>query len=86
MIFTYLLIPGRVAQSVTIDACLTADQGAVSLIPARFDPFVKIDHEINLFLRSFSTIPLIHSRRVAVRKRQKYVHEVLVTACSSFVR
>ena len=34
----------------------------------------------------FSTIPLIHSRRVAGSKRQKYVHEVLVTACSSFVR
>ena len=47
MIFTYLLIPGRLAQSVTTDACLIADQGTVSLIPARSDTFVKIDPEIN---------------------------------------
>ena len=47
MIFTYVLIPGRVAPSVTTDACLAADQGPVSLIPAWSDTFVKIDHEIN---------------------------------------
>ena len=47
MIFTYLLIPDRVAQSVTTDACLLQIKGAVSLIPARSDTFVKIDHEIN---------------------------------------
>ena len=47
MIFTYVLIPGRGAQSVTTNGCLTADQGAVSLIPARYDTLVKIDHEIN---------------------------------------
>ena len=69
MIFTYVLIPGRGAQSVTTNACLTADQGGSEFDPGRSDTFVKIDHEINLFLRSFSTIPLIHSRRVAVRKR-----------------
>ena len=85
MIFTYVLIPGHVAQSETTDACLTADQGGSEFDPGWSDTFVKIEHEINQFLRSFSTIPLIHSRRVAVRKRQKYVHEVLVTACSSFV-
>ena len=33
MIFTYLLVPGRLAQSVTTDACLTADQGV-----SEFDP------------------------------------------------
>ena len=33
MIFTYLLIPDRLAQSVTTDACLTADQGV-----SEFDP------------------------------------------------
>ena len=41
--------PGRVAQSVTClatDACLTADPGVASLIPARYHTFVKIDHEI----------------------------------------
>ena len=44
-----LTIPGRVAQSVTClatDACLTADQGVASSIPARFHTFIEIDHEI----------------------------------------
>ena len=42
-------IPGRVAQSVkylATDACLTADPGVASLIPARYHTFVEIDHEI----------------------------------------
>ena len=42
-------IPGRVAQSVTClatDACLTADPGVVSSIPARSHTFVEIDHEM----------------------------------------
>ena len=42
-------IPGRVAQSVTClatDACLTADLGVASSIPARSHTFVEIDHEI----------------------------------------
>ena len=41
--------PGRVAQSVTClatDACLTADSGVASSIPARSHTFVEIDHEI----------------------------------------
>ena len=41
--------PGRVAQSVTClatDACLTADPGVASSIPARPHTFVEIDHEI----------------------------------------
>ena len=41
--------PGRVAQSVTClatDACLTADPGVVSSIPARYYTFVEIIHEI----------------------------------------
>ena len=43
------LKPGRVAQSVTClatDACLTADPGVASSIPARYHTFVEIDHEI----------------------------------------
>ena len=47
--FTYRQIPGRVAQSVTClatDACLTADPGVASSIPARSHTFVEIDHEI----------------------------------------
>ena len=42
-------LPGRVAQSVTClatDACLTADPGVASLIPAWSHTFVEIDHEI----------------------------------------
>ena len=42
-------IPGRVAQTVTClatDACLTADPGVASSIPARPLTFVEIDHEI----------------------------------------
>ena len=36
---------GRVAQWAT-DACLTADPGVTSLIPARSHTLVEIDHEI----------------------------------------
>ena len=67
--------PGRIAQSVTClatDACLTADQGVGSSIPVRPHTFVKIDHEMILLL------PLIHSRRVVVSYKRKYVHELLV--------
>ena len=42
-------LPGSVAQSVTClatDACLTADPGVASSIPARYHTFVEIDHEI----------------------------------------
>ena len=42
-------LPGRIAQSVTClatDACLTADPGVASSIPARYHTFVEIDHEI----------------------------------------
>ena len=45
----FSLMPGRVAQSVTClatDACLTADPGVASSIPARSHTFVVIDHEI----------------------------------------
>ena len=44
-----ILWPVRVAQSVTClvtDACLTADPGVASSIPARSHTFVEIDHEI----------------------------------------
>ena len=42
-------LPDRVAQSVmclATDACLTADPGVASSIPARYHTFVEIDHEI----------------------------------------
>ena len=60
-------LPGRVAQSVTClatDACLTADPGVASSIPARYHTFVEIDHEI------ISTVILSYKR--------KYVHKLLV--------
>ena len=43
------LLPGRTAQSVTClatDACLTADPGVASSIPARYHTFVENDHKI----------------------------------------
>ena len=46
---SWIFKPGRVAQSVTClatDACLTADPGVASSIPARYHTFVEIDHEI----------------------------------------
>ena len=51
MLFMFYLEtrPGRVAQSVTClatDACLTADPGVASSIPARYHTIVEIDHEI----------------------------------------
>ena len=49
MDYSILIVPGRVAQSVTClvtDAKLTADPGVASSIPARSHTFVEIDHEI----------------------------------------
>ena len=74
-----LHVLGRVAQSVTClatDACLTADPGVASSIPARYHTFVEIDHEIiSTVIRS---LPLIYSRRVVVSYKRKYVHKLLV--------
>ena len=45
----FFVLPGRVGQWVTClatDACLTADPGVASSIPARSHTFVEIDHEI----------------------------------------
>ena len=47
--YARIQLPGRVAQSVTClatDACLTADPGVASSIPARYHTFAEIDHEI----------------------------------------
>ena len=68
-----------VAQSVTClatDACLTADPGVGSSIPARSHTFVEIDHEI--ISTVILLLPLIYSRRVVVSYKRKYVHELLV--------
>ena len=73
------LQPGRVAQSVTClatDACLTADPGVASSIPARSHTFVEIDQEI--ISTVILLLPLIYSRRIVVSYKRKYVQELLV--------
>ena len=80
-------LPGRVAQSVmclATDACLTADPGVASSIPARSHTSVDIDHE--LFSRSFSSLLLNYSRRVGVSNKRKYVHKVLVKCLFKLVQ
>ena len=59
----------------TADACLTADQGIASLIPAGSHTFVEIDHEI---ISKVILLPTAGSRRVVVSYKQKYVHKALV--------
>ena len=74
-------LPGRVAQSVTClatDACLAADPGVASSIPVRSGPILSCRLIMKLFLRSFSSLPLIYSRRVVVSYKREYVHELLV--------
>ena len=41
-------------------------------------PILSVKLIMELFLRSFSSLPLIHSRRVVVSYKRKYVHELLV--------
>ena len=68
---------GILVQSVTClvaDMCLTAYPGFTSLIPARSQTFVEIDHEI---ISVAILLPSTESRRV-ISYKQKYVHEVLV--------
>ena len=47
-----------------------------SSIPVRSHTFVEIDHEMISTINS--SLPLIHSRRVVVSYKRKYVHELLV--------
>ena len=75
----YSLQLGPIGQSVTClatDAYVIAEPLVVSSIPAWYHTFVEIDHEI------ISTVillpPLIHSKRVVVSYKQKYVHQLLV--------
>ena len=63
----------------TTDACLTADPGVASSIPARSHTFVEIDCEI------ISTIMLLPSadsfkKGCCQSNKRKYVHEVLVNS------
>ena len=52
------------------------DQGVASSIPVRPHTFVEIDHE--MISTVILLLPLIHSRRVVVSYKRKYVHELLV--------
>ena len=78
-------LPGRVAQSVTClatDACMTADPGVASSIPARYHTFVEIDHEI------ISTVILLPSAdlfKKSVTSESMFTNYWL-TACSSLPR
>ena len=58
------------------DACLTADPGVASSIPARYHTFVEIDHEI------ISTVILLPSadlfKKGFCQLQAKYVHKLLV--------
>ena len=73
------LLPGREAQSVTClitDARLTADPGFANSIPAWSHTLVEIDHEI---ISTVILLPsLIHSRRVVIIYKWKYVYNLLV--------
>ena len=81
------MMPGRVAQSLTClatDVCLTADPEVASSIPVRSHTFVEIDHE--MISTVILPLSLIHSRRVVVSYKRKYVHELLVKRLSSLPR
>ena len=61
-LFYFLLIPGRIAQSITClatDACLTADPG--SRVRSRAGPILSWRLIMKSFLQSFSSLPLNES-------------------------
>ena len=84
----YMVLRGRVAQSVTClatDACLTADPGVASSIPARYHTFVEIVHEI------ISTVILLPSadsfKKGCCQLQAKVCAQYYwLTACSSLGR
>ena len=65
-------MPGHLTQSV---ACMTADPGVASSIPAWSHPFLEIDHEI---ISTAILLTYADLRRVVVIYKRKYVFEVLV--------
>ena len=65
-------------QSVTClaaDACLTADLGVLSSIPARSQSFKEIEREI---ISTVILLPSADSRRVVNSYKRKCVHKILV--------
>ena len=70
---THSKLPDRLEQSVTClatDASLTAESRQLDPGPV---PYFRGD-----WLRSLSSLPLNHSRRIVVSYKRKYVHELLV--------
>ena len=57
------------------DACLTADPGVASSIPARSHTFVEIDHEL---ISTIILLPSADSFITVVSYKGKYVHKLLV--------
>ena len=63
--------------------CLTADPGIASLILARSNTFLEIDHEI---ISTAILLPSTDSRRVVVSYKKKYVQEVLVNCLAKLAQ
>ena len=81
------LSPGRVTQSVTClatDACLTADPGVASSIPARYHTFLEIDHEI--IFTVILLLPLIIQEGSLSVTSESMCTNYWLTACSSLLR
>ena len=84
----YNVLPGRVAQSVTClatDACLTADPGVASSIPARYHTFVEIDHEIIFTVILLPSADLFKMGLLSVTSGSMCTNYWLI-ACSSLPR
>ena len=84
----FKILPGRVAQSVTClatDACLTADPGVASSIPAWSHTFVEIDHEIISTVILLPTADSFKKGCLSVTSESMCTNYWL-TACSSLPR
>ena len=81
-ILKYGMLSACIAQPIAIITCLTtdlrltADPERASKIPARTNTFVEID--LRIISTFFSSLPPIHSRRVAISYKCRYVHKLLV--------
>ena len=56
------------------NACLTADPGVASSIPAQYHTFVEIDHEI--ISTVILLLPLIYSRRAVCQLQAKVCAQI----------
>ena len=68
--------PSMTRNNVDPDQTGRANPGVASSIPVRSHTFVEIDHE--MISTVILPLPLIHSRRVVVSNKRKYMHELLV--------